>query len=242
MPVARLVKAMTEDGPIFEFAYIQGAKLANAEHGFLPFLSFPDLNGLYRSSDLLPFFQNRLMTPSRPDYVRYLGELGLERGDADPMTVLARSRGFRSTDQIELFAPPRLLEDNKYETHLLLRGIRHMPHAEERIERLKGGERLYCLRDFQNDWNPKAIAVRSEDKQMLGYLPDYLCGDLTTILDSRRGMKVQITVEKVNPAPAPIHHRLLCHLTAEAPEGFHPFSDDQFLPIVETAFEISRAA
>jgi hypothetical protein len=244
LPVARLVRCLDEDGNFYEFSYLRGAEQAASEQGFLPFLSFPSLTRLYRSRDLPPFFKNRLMTSSRPDYPRYLAELGLKPSDAaEPMTVLARSSGLRSTDHVELFAPPRLREDNKYETYFLVRGIRHVPYAEQRTERLKSGDQLYCLRDFQNDSNSHAIAVRTSDKQILGYVADYLCCDLTKILESGGDAAgVQITVVKVNPTPAPVHHRLLCRLVALAPEGFHPFSDDQFRPIVDTASEASRAA
>jgi hypothetical protein len=68
--------------------------------------SFPSLEGVYRSSFLLSLFSNRVMNHSREEYDEYVADLGLSPDQAEPFTVLARSGGRRSTDKLEVFAPP----------------------------------------------------------------------------------------------------------------------------------------
>src|SRR5690606_27364021 len=101
----------------------------------------------------------------------------------------------------------------KHETFFLLRGVRYMSQGvEERIEALAPGDRLLCMLDFQNAYNPRAIALRTEDQHLLGYMPDYLVSDIDAL--RRMGEPIEISVERVNPRPAPRHHRLLCRLQA----------------------------
>jgi hypothetical protein len=105
VPVARLVHRHEAEGDVYEFRYVRGALDASAR-GFLPFLAFPDLHQVYLSRELFPFFANRVMPSTRPDYLEYVETLGLSRAQADSMAILARSGGTRETDRIELCAMP----------------------------------------------------------------------------------------------------------------------------------------
>jgi hypothetical protein len=228
-PVGRLVRRQEPEGELYEFTYIRGARQAK-ERGFLPFLAFPDLGVVYRSRRLFPFFTNRVMPTTRPDYAEMLQALALDRGHPDAMEVLGRSGGGRETDRIEIVPQPALDEaTGAYTTHFLVRGIKHTPGAEERIGRLQGGERLLWMLDAQNAANPNAVALRTEDRYLLGYVPDYLLTDVGQLVERRA--PTEFRVERVNLSPAPVHHRLLCRLEARAPQGFAPFQDDRFRPI-----------
>jgi len=88
----------------FEFRYLRGAE---TDPDFRPFIGFPDLHRLYRSTEQFPFFENRLMSRGRADYSAYLGSLGLAH-NADPFEVLARSGGRRATDTVEVVAERRI--------------------------------------------------------------------------------------------------------------------------------------
>src|SRR5690606_32438330 len=125
-PVGRLVRIQDPlEG--YEFAYIQGATAA-ANYGFVPFLAFPDLHQVYRSSELPPFFKNRVLSPSRPDYGEYMETLALDPATADPVTVLAVSGGRRTTDKVEVF--PDLVRESEtgcIRTRFLVRGVQHVP-------------------------------------------------------------------------------------------------------------------
>src|SRR5688572_26595580 len=84
-PVGVLSRRVDGDEPIFEYRYLRrAADLA----GFRPFVGFPELAGRYRSADLFPFFENRVMPRSRDDYRGFMAQLGLP-DQADPFEVLA---------------------------------------------------------------------------------------------------------------------------------------------------------
>ena len=225
-PVARL--RVGAEPRCYEFRYIRGALQAQT-HGFMPFDSFPALDETYVSDELFPFFKNRIMPANRPDYAGYVTELGLAVEVAQPLELLARSGGLRATDRLEIYSAPRS-EADACDWHFLVRGIRHLPPiAESRIEKLATGESLFVMRDVQNEHNPKALLLRSEDKVNLGYIPDLLVDDLAGLDMSIDAFKV--TVAKVNPSPSPIQHRILCNLQASWPTGHRPFASERFTPI-----------
>jgi hypothetical protein len=110
-----------------------------------------------------------------------------------------------------------------------------MPHptAEARIARLTVGEQLFVMLDLQNPVDPKAIAVRTADNVLIGYLPAYLATDLLRLQESCTYLHV--LVERVNPPPAEVHHRLLCKVISCWPEGFRPFDADAFRPMAASS-------
>jgi hypothetical protein len=228
LPVGRLVERHDDQGPLYEFRYIRGA-LEACQHNFLPFYAFPELHKTYLSRGLFPFFTNRVIPTTRPDYQEYVEMLGLERNSAEPFTILERSGGGRQTDRIEVIpAPLRDEETGAYRTHFLVRGIRYFPGSASRIERLTPSERLFWMLDAQNAANPGAVALRTEDRYLLGYVPDYLLPDVEQLVTQK--IPLDIRVARANPS-APLHHRLLCSLEARWPEKFVPFQGEQFEPL-----------
>ena len=227
-PVGRLTfDAITHH---YEFRYIRSARKAE-EDGFTPFPEFPKFDVIYRGVHLFPLFANRVMPVSRPGYASFLEALGLSADTANPMAILARTGGRRETDQIELFPLASPEADGCYATHCLLRSIRYMPQpsTEERIGRLQQGEQLSVMPDPQNAVDPKAIAVRTDDNFMIGYIPAYLTTDLRLLQNDCKYLHVY--VERVNPPPAEAHHRLLCKIVSCWPDGFRPFDTQEFQPI-----------
>lgn len=237
--VGRLSKIRAGEATLYEFVYVEGARRAQQEYGFLPFLAFPELDALYRSDELFPFFTNRVLRSTRGDYPAYIEELGLTREDATPERILSRSGGRRVTDHVEIFAPPQHNPENGLdEMHFLLRGLRYMPHGtEERIAKLEHGTQLCCMLDFQNRHNHRAVMLRTDDNCLLGYIPDYLADDVALLREKDAPLIVQ--VERVNPPPTPQGHRLLCRLQAQWPAGHEPFSDERFQPLVPS-IDINR--
>jgi hypothetical protein len=222
--------------PGFEFAYIQGAHAAR-EHGFEPFIAFPDLARVYRSRELLPFFKNRVLSPSRPDYEQHVESLTLEADTAEPMTLLALSGGRRATDLVEVF--PDWIEDRHSEvikTRFLVRGVQYIDGAEQRIQRLQVGDLLHCVADVHNPANPKALRLQTGDGSFIGFLPDYLANDVMEV--SGRGATLDVRVLRVNPPPAPRHHRVLCSLVTPDRRAVAGFRGDTFRPISGDASNI----
>ena len=233
-PVARLQHLDDAGEEHYEFTYIKGASEA-AEQGFEPFLTFPQLGETYRSKDLFSFFTNRVLLPSRSDYEEFVLSLGLTAEDLSPIQILARSGGRRATDSIEVFAPP-LRDSVAGRNHLasyffLAHGVRHMKDCAQRFaETLKHGDRLFIMHDLQNPADRDALTLRTEDYCCVGFLPRYLLPDFWELV--RTDVAIEVTVEKLNPPPAPIQQRILCKLQAVPEEDFQPCSSDVYKPYV----------
>jgi hypothetical protein len=60
--------------------------------------------------------------------------------------------------------------------------------------------------------------------------PRYLTKDIYELMQ-KNPQTINIRVEKVNLNPTPIQLRLLCHLTAEWPSDFQPFSGEEYQPL-----------
>lgn len=225
LPVAELVVSNEGHGKRFEFGYLEGVRAA-LEKGFQPFLAFPHLDRRYAGSALFPFFQNRVLPTTRPDYVEYVTALGLSLETANAVELLGRSEGRRQTDRIEtVLAAQRDPVDGGYVTRFLVHGVRHVAGAEAVILRLRPGDLLTATLDPENSVNPRARHLRIGD-EVIGFVPNYLLADL----DALEGGKARptFTVERINPPPHPAHHRLLVRLDAPWPEGFEPFQAAPF--------------
>ncbi|AKT40907.1 hypothetical protein [Chondromyces crocatus] len=226
--VGRLVHHRDDGEEFYEFRYIRSC-LEAVKQGFQPFLAFPELHRSYRSRQLFPFFSNRVIPTSRPEFIPFVRTLGLNPTAADAMDILGRSGGRRETDRVELIAAPVRDESGSYTTHFLLRGVGHFPEAEERIEKLATEEPLFCRVVALSDANPKAVMLWTTDAQAIGFMPGYLTHEVAALLHT--GRAVHVSVEQVNPPPISLHYRVLCRLTAQWPAGVAPFHEAQFEPL-----------
>jgi hypothetical protein len=236
-PVGRLVSGLRPDQPNYEFCYLRGVAKAQ-EAGFQPFPSFDDLNRVYHADDLFPMFENRVMSPGRADYRQYVTNLALNPDNGDPMTILTRSGGGRTTDSVEMFEVPRLhLEGNPYRIHFLAHGLGRLnPTSLARIAGLQPGERL-MIDDCQNGAERQALALLTEDCTIVGYMPLYLVGDALNLQNWCH--IVECLVARVNPPSEPLQQRLLCRLEASCwPPEFRPFASDTYQPIPAEATDL----
>lgn len=203
IPVAKLEK---NDGK-YILSYTQGA---NKYPTFTGFGRMNDLGKIYSSVDIFPFFKNRLISKSRPDYKNYISWLGLEDDDSDEMKLLSISSGSRATDSYEIVAPPEKINDSLL-LKFFVRGISHLPkEVIKLLENLKIDQKLFLMADYQNSHDPSAIALRSDDpKIMIGYIPKYYCKSLDRIRKSDSNLDISISVIKNNP-DAPLSMKILC--------------------------------
>jgi len=236
-PIGRLVSGLGPERPEYEFCYLQGVSEARRA-GFELLLSFTDLKSVYRSNELFPFFQNRLMSPGRADYREFVSSLAIDPEHAEPMTVLMRSGGGRATDSLEMFEVPKVSgEGHPYQTHFLAHGIRYLhPSALDRIAALRVNERLPIMFDCQNEADASALALRTEDRVIVGYMPRYLLGDAIELLQTCP--TVEVYVERVSGS-APLQQRLLCRLDSCWPPDFRPFCEPQYRPLSPDATDLS---
>lgn len=234
LPVGRLAR-LASPRPGYEFAYLRAAEEA-AARGFSPFLAFPDLQGVYRSAELPPFFENRLMPQARAEYAAQLLEIGLD-ASATPVEILARTNGRRATDPYEVFAEfePGAGHD-EWETRFFVRSLRYLEFPEV-VERLAVGAPLFCMRDVQNDYDHAALALRTQKNAIVGFCPAYLTDDLGKLLNEPDS--VQISVERINPPPTPLQDRVQCHLRVRTSTGFHAYRSGRFEPISTDAIRLT---
>lgn len=229
-PVGRLTRFLRSEGFHYQFCYLSGVLKAQTA-GFSSFLAFPDMNRVYESNDLFPLFSNRLMPRSRPDFDSYVQRLDLDPKDVDDFVILARSGGRRMTDSLELFPMPELEKHGCYVTFFLAHGIRYLGDvARQRISHLREGDRVRLQWDMDNEADPRALSIRTDDRIVVGYVPRYLLDDAWGLLQDCDSIP-EITVAQMNPPPAPLQQRLLCRMESCWPDGFTPYSTDDYLPI-----------
>lgn len=224
LPVAELIIRGTE--PHYRFGYLEGVREA-LRSGFQPFLAFPNLEMRYESEEIFPFFANRVLPTTRPDYLESLAAVGLDVRNASIAEVLGRTNGRRATDRIETILVPTPDALGRYRTHFFLRGVTHSPGAEEIIAQLDPDELLTLVVDPSNDYNPRARRVQARGHQ-LGYAPDYLVNDLDALESA--GAVPNVFGERANLPPHPAHYRLLCRIDCEWPLDFVPFRDARLVP------------
>lgn len=224
-PVAKLDKVIGG----YTLQYTRGSQRCT---GFTGIGRMVDRDKVYFSEELFPFFKNRLISKSRPEYQDYLRWLGLENLADDPMTILAVTAGLRATDSLELIPSPKRNGDTLV-LDFFPRGLSHMdPKTLRTLSPSTDDQQLYLMKDIQNVRDPNALALRTEEPTaMVGYLPRYYCRGLLRILDEAP-TAVKIAIRQVN-LEAPLDMRLLCRLTApwnlgrkmiEAEEDFLPWT------------------
>lgn len=223
VPVAMLKEI--DDGYVLR--YTRGARRCK---GFVGLGRMAELDKVYFSKTLFPFFLNRMISKSRPEYKNYLKWLGLNEVAGDPMSIMAVTGGVRATDSFELVPSPHQ-EGDKLVLDFFPRGLRYMPPSTiETISSLTQGTRLYLVRDVQNPKDANALLLRTDAPNVLvGYMPKYYCSGLGLLLDDVAN-DVIVEVKCVN-TEAPLDMRLLCKLTAPWRRGFQLLeSEEDFLP------------
>ena len=224
IPVGKLL----QDRGKYVFDYTVGAHEAEREEAFMPFATMGDLNVTYESEELFPVFCNRLLQKNRPEYDDYVGWLGFDKNKFSPLEELARSGGIRVTDNLQLFSIPQK-NGNLYEFHFFSHGIRHLPPCYiDRINHLNHGNKLFLMKDVQNNFDPFALALRTGDPpEIVGYTPRFLSQDFTELLHLNGNDNVFVQVEKIN-LKAPLQFKLLCKISTTWPDAFTPFNHDAF--------------
>ena len=227
-PVGRLDADVERS--FYRFRYIGGAKRAQEEVGFPLLIEFPDLNQDYRSPELFPLFQNRVMNPARPDLIEYLQRLDLTE-EADAIEILSTSGGHRVTDAYEVF--PKIEKDKtgSFSCRFFLHGWRHINDAAKaRIERLEQGERLYVTLELTNPATGLALQVQTTDYCMIGWAPRYLVADLVAAMAEGRG-SYGAKVVRTNPQTALLKQRVLIEMRG-CWKKHVPMNSEDFVPLV----------
>lgn len=196
-------------GSRFAFQYLPSAW---TDPEFNALLEYPDPNAAYVSDEVPAFFANRILSPDRPHYDRYLGWLGIEglRADEVPFEVLARTGGSRATDTFHVVDLP-VDSGDSFRSRFFISGIRHRENADAIVSALREGADLHLRLEENNEVNPKAVLIDTADGRMVGYVPDWLCADVHHRI--KDGWTFAAVAERVNP-DAPARLRVLCRIDA----------------------------
>ncbi len=214
---------------LYRFRYIGGAKRAQEKAGFPLLIEFPSLEEDYQSSELFPLFQNRVMNNKRPDFTDYLRSLDFSK-EVDPIEILSVNGGQRVTDAYEVF--PKIEKDDtgQFTCRFFLHGWRRVNNAaQERINHLEPGEKLYLTLELTNPATGLAVQIQTEDYYMLGWAPRYLVADL--VAGMAESPEYSARVVRVNPPSAPSMQSVLIEMRGRW-EKHEPMNNKDFEPLV----------
>lgn len=223
-PVGRLRRV----GSLVEFAYTVGASRVR---GFRPLPGLPDLERRYTSRGLPAVFERRVLSPSRPDYVGRMGQLGLDPGTATPWEQIVRSGGRRQGDTLQVMPTPRVCAGRAYAT-FLGNGVRWIPRNDLRVDgvptrvsetdqeralaRLTAGDRVRVARDVDNSHDANACLVLA-DQTPVARVPRVLAPAFRELLAVGQP---DVRVLALGEPSGPAHLRLTLTLDTPAPAGF----------------------
>lgn len=194
----------------YVFKYTKGALKSQK---FTKFSGMNNVRETYVSEELFPLFKNRLLSPKRPEFPRFIKWLGFEDDSVKAIDILARSGGLRSTDQLQIFKKIEVDSNGKFEHFFFLHGLSYLNSmANHRVSELQVGEVLRLCLDLQNDYDGDAVVVRADKPaEIVGYCPRYLSNDIKKmLLDNSKS--VTLSVERISD-DAPHNYRLLCKLS-----------------------------
>jgi hypothetical protein len=204
----------------YRFQYLEG--VGGSVEGFRPFIGFPDLNRMYESARLWPFFDLRVMDRKRPDYPQYVRWLGLTV-EASRLDILSRSGGERKGDSVLLAESPAVADGGATEAVFLVRGVSYAvgQHGTEvAAESLQAGDRLTLVDDSTNEANPRALLLEASDGAPVGWIPDLLV-DYAHQVRSGGGF---VELLQNNGPTAPWHARLLVRMSGRVAPGTTMFT------------------
>lgn len=229
--VWHVVGNLQERDSEYVFSYTKGALNSSK---FTKFSGMNDVNETYVSKELFPLFKNRLLSPRRPEYPKFIHWLGLDQTDAKPIDILARSGGMRSTDQLQMFKRIEIDRDGNFEHYFFAHGLSHMTaSANERVSKLSSGDKLYFCIDPQNDFDKLAVLIRvDEPAEVLGFCPRYFSRNIRSLLLDEDST-ITLSVERISD-DAPHNYRLLCKIVGNASPSLHSqmFTSDEFQHVV----------
>ena len=218
--------------PFYRFRYTHGAVKAHDDLGFAPLLAFPDFEKDYKSDELFPLFQNRVLSSKRTDFQEYIQWLDLDRGHADPVSILSVSGGERVTDNLEVFPKVTADAEGNFNVRFFLHGLRHLgDRAIARAAQLKVGEELRILVELNNPATRLAVPLLTEDYQMIGWAPRYLVEDLINCVP--QAPEISARIARINADSAPLNQRFLIDYNGRAPQGMQPMSTPDFKPLLD---------
>lgn len=222
--VGRLSLLADERGrSTWEFCYSRDAEKRIVN----PIVGFSKFDETYRSSELFPFFRNRLLSIKRSDYRSIALSLGFEELDTvEPFEIMLRLEGRTSKDFFEVFRAP--LVDLNREILLstfFVRGLRHIQGSDQVLKDLTIGTDLVLCFEDSNSYDPNATIVLGPKGGEIGYIPAYFAPVVRCVVDRGKVAigDIAVRVRKIGDLTEPIRQRLLVDVVVPWPSRLGEF-------------------
>lgn len=184
-------------GDFFTFQYYGEAENAE-EAGWKLLGAFPTYQE-YRSNTMFPVFSSRLPDKKRRDIQNILEKYGLM--EYDEFELLRRSGARLPIDTYE-FIDPILPDDKEVEREFYITGIRYHSACQGSdcgaLPGVKVGDMLLLEEEPENAYDPMAIRVLTQEKEVLGYVPRYYNKAILARLHDGMGYSCKITEVNAN--------------------------------------------
>lgn len=236
VPIGRF----SRDADGFSFYYTRAAAEVGA---FRPLPGLGDLHEHYRSAQIPAVFEQRVMSPERPDYEEYLTTLGLT-SHATPWEQIVGSGGGRAGDTLQFMQVPNVI-DGRAVARFFANGIRHAPEAslclpgrvvqltpeqhEAALLALQDGDPVLLEAEQGNPEDPNAILLTSRGVP-LGWVPRVLSSSLRPLVE---GGACHAQVHRIGQPGTPHHLRLVLDFDEPAPDGFTFDPEGRWEPLAD---------
>lgn len=184
-------------GDFFTFQYYGEAENAE-EAGWKLLGAFPTYQE-YRSNTMFPVFSSRLPDKKRRDIQNILEKYGLM--EYDEFELLRRSGARLPIDTYE-FIDPISPDDKEVEREFCITGIRYHSACQGSdcgaLPGVKVGDMLLLEEEPENAYDPMAIRVLTQEKEVLGYVPRYYNKAILARLHDGMGYSCKITEVNAN--------------------------------------------
>ena len=182
-------------GKSYTFEYCEEYERA-LEAGWDFLKAFPE-DRKYESPTLFAAFESRLPDSKRRGIEDILKNYGLT--EFDGFELLRKSTGRLPIDTYE-FIDPIFPEDKTIEREFYIVGIRHSSKCRGTncglLPKIELGESVVFMPEPTNEYDPFAIAVLTQDNEMLGYVPRYYSEGIARRLE--RGMTYECRVMEID--------------------------------------------
>ena len=184
-------------GDCFTFQYYGEAENAE-EAGWKLLGAFPTYQE-YRSNTMFPVFSSRLPDKKRRDIQNILEKYGLM--EYDEFELLRRSGARLPIDTYE-FIDPISPDDKEVTREFYITGIRYHSACQGSdcgaLPGVKVGDILLLEEEPENAYDPMAIRVLTQEKDVLGYVPRYYNKAILARLHDGMGYSCKITEVNAN--------------------------------------------
>ena len=184
-------------GDCFTFQYYGEAENAE-EAGWKLLGAFPTYQE-YRSNTMFPVFSSRLPDKKRRDIQNILEKYGLM--EYDEFELLRRSGARLPIDTYE-FIDPISPDDKEVEREFYITGIRYHSACQGSdcgaLPGVNVGDMLLLEEEPENAYDPMAIRVLTQKKEVLGYVPRYYNKAILARLHDGMGYSCKITEVNAN--------------------------------------------